>query len=112
MMRPTTASTATAPSTAAPTRSLSRCEGMGSTSPITSPQRHRLHGIQRRSCPHCFLQGHRSRFAHPGAGRTLACAREARTCASPSGTPRGARPADMELVSATPRARAAATIEA
>src|SRR5215207_8804007 len=45
MMRPTTASTATAPSTAAPTRSPSRCEATGSTSPVTSPQSHRLHAI-------------------------------------------------------------------
>src|SRR5829696_3644706 len=45
VMRPTTASTATAPSTAAPTRSLSRCEATGSTSPVTSPQSHRLHAI-------------------------------------------------------------------
>ena len=58
VMRPTTASNATAPTTAAPTRSLSRCDGMGSTSSVTSPQRHRLHGIHRQ-------QGHRSRFAHP-----------------------------------------------
>jgi hypothetical protein len=45
VMRPTTASTATAPSTAAPTRSVSRCEAMGSTSPVASPQSHRLHAI-------------------------------------------------------------------
>src|SRR5829696_7117984 len=44
-MRPATASTATAPSTAAPTRSLSRCEAMGSTSPVTNPQSHRVHAI-------------------------------------------------------------------
>jgi hypothetical protein len=45
VIRPTTASTATAPTTAAPTRSPSRCEAMGSTSPVTSPQSHRLRAI-------------------------------------------------------------------
>src|SRR5829696_24214 len=45
VMRPTTASIATAPSTAAPTRSPSRREAMGSTSPVPSPQSHRRHAI-------------------------------------------------------------------
>jgi hypothetical protein len=42
VMRPTTASTATAPSRAALTRSLSRCEAMRWTSPATSPEGHLL----------------------------------------------------------------------
>ena len=64
LIRPTTASTATAPSTAALTRSLSCREAMDR--PRSLPARREPSAARHPAAElsHCFLQGHRSRYAH------------------------------------------------